>query len=234
MASGGFEGTPIAQSLLNDDFLTICLLGVIVLSLLMIKRVKIELAKEFKHFATIHNDDNRDIKSYGIVEMIILNILTCFIFGLVFTLYLVEHSDNSFVSTPFYLQLLTTTAIIVAYIFLKHVLYAIVNNVFFNGNKNGQWRRSFFFLVALEGLLVIPSLIPFYYLYISIRTMAVYNLFVIILCKLLAFYRQYSIFFRQNSLSFQIFLYFCALEIVPLLALGVFLETTVDNLKVFF
>ncbi|MDE6689035.1 MAG: DUF4271 domain-containing protein, partial [Prevotella sp.] len=57
---------------------------------------------------------------------------------------------------------------------------------------------------------------------------------ILILNKLLTFYKCWSIFFRQNGGILQTFLYFCALEITPLLAFaGAWLAMT-DFLKVNF
>ena len=233
MGQEGFEGTPLPQSLMSDDILTLFLLGCIVLTLLVVKRSRKELVKEFKRF-TYQQSNERGIKTYGLIEMIILNVQTCFLVGLVFALYLKENTQNGLTTQAFYIQMATISTIAIAYILMKHLLYALVNSVFFAGNKNGQWFRSFLFLNSLEGFLILPSLIPCYLTYISARTMAVYALFVIIFCKISAFYRLYSIFFRQKIASLQIFLYFCALEIVPLLVLGIVLKLTTNDLKVFF
>jgi hypothetical protein len=57
---------------------------------------------------------------------------------------------------------------------------------------------------------------------------------VLIIVKIMTFYKCYIIFFRQNVVSLQIILYLCALEIVPLLALWKILDFTANSLKINF
>ena len=52
--------------------------------------------------------------------------------------------------------------------------------------------------------------------------------------KILSFYNELNIFFRQNGGTLQTFLYFCALELVPLLAFGGIWLMTIDLLKINF
>ncbi|MFC2384027.1 MAG: DUF4271 domain-containing protein [Hoylesella saccharolytica] len=54
------------------------------------------------------------------------------------------------------------------------------------------------------------------------------------MAKLLSFYKQFVLFFRQKAGFLQIFLYFCALEIVPLCALLRTLAIAADYLKINF
>jgi hypothetical protein len=62
----------------------------------------------------------------------------------------------------------------------------------------------------------------------------IYIAIVVILFKLLAFYKTYIIFFHRNGVSLQIILYFCALEIMPLFALWGVLVVTDSYLKINF
>ncbi|MBR6129849.1 MAG: DUF4271 domain-containing protein, partial [Bacteroidaceae bacterium] len=61
---------------------------------------------------------------------------------------------------------------------------------------------------------------------------AFYFVSIVIIAKILTFYKCWSIFFRQKSIFLQIILYLCALEIIPLLSLGGILVLVTDLLKV--
>jgi hypothetical protein len=65
----------------------------------------------------------------------------------------------------------------------------------------------------------------------SIGKVEIYFSIVLILVKLMTFYKAYIIFFRQNVVGLQIILYLCALEIVPLMVLWGVLDITANSLK---
>ena len=68
-------------------------------------------------------------------------------------------------------------------------------------------------------MLLFPNVMLLAYFNLSIKHAVIYALAVIILVKLLSFYKAYLIFFRRNGAILQFFLYFCALELMPLGAL---------------
>ena len=82
------------------------------------------------------------------------------------------------------------------------------------------------------GLLLFPAVMLLAYFDLSIRTVAIYALVVIFLSKLLTFFKTYIIFFRQNGRFLQNILYFCALEIMPLLSMWGVMITANSYLKV--
>jgi hypothetical protein len=57
---------------------------------------------------------------------------------------------------------------------------------------------------------------------------------VVIFIKILTIYKSYVIFFRQKALYVQNILYFCALEMVPLLSLWGGLAVIVNQVRVIF
>ena len=68
----------------------------------------------------------------------------------------------------------------------------------------------------------------------DIHNVTTYVIISILFVKLLTIYKCFIIFFRPNVVSLQIILYFCTLEIVPLLALWGVLVMTANNLKINF
>ena len=79
------------------------------------------------------------------------------------------------------------------------------------------------FLVSMEGVALFPIVMLLSYFDVSMKSAVIYAIVVILLVKLLTLYKAYAIFFRQTRSFVQIILYFCALEIIPMLALwGVF------------
>lgn len=79
--------------------------------------------------------------------------------------------------------------------------------------------KAYLFLFSCEGVLLFPVVMLLTYFNLSLDAAIIYALIVVGLVKILSFYKSYIIFFRGNGSFLQIFLYFCALEVVPLFAL---------------
>ena len=109
--------------------------------------------------------------------------------------------------------------VFVAYFLFKYLVYGFVNWVFFDRKNNGQWRRTQVFLSSLEGVLLFPIVLLLVYFSLSLQAALIYTLIVMLCVKMLAFYKSYSIFFKRMGASLQIILYFCALELMPLMVL---------------
>ena len=87
-------------------------------------------------------------------------------------------------------------------------------------------------VAALQGVLLFPMLTLQIYFDFSAENSIIYISVVLFLNKILTFYKSFQIFFKGNGLYLQTFLYFCALEIVPLLAFGGFGLTIIDLYKI--
>ena len=109
--------------------------------------------------------------------------------------------------------------VFVVYFLFKYLVYGFVNWVFFDRKNNGQWRRTQVFLSSLEGVLLFPIVLLLVYFSLSLHAALIYTLIVMLCIKMLAFYKSYSIFFKRMGASLQIILYFCALELMPLMVL---------------
>jgi len=90
------------------------------------------------------------------------------------------------------------------------------------------------FLTSAEGIALFPIVMLRAYFDLSMQNVVIYFIIVLLIVKILTFYRAFVIFFRRNVVSLQIILYFCALEMVPLLALWGTLVFTANNLKINF
>ena len=82
--------------------------------------------------------------------------------------------------------------------------------------------------IVLQPFLFFPAVLLLSYFGLPITETAIYAFIVVILAKLLSFYKAYIIFFKRTVSIVQSFLYFCALEIMPLgILMGVLAMT--DN-----
>jgi hypothetical protein len=120
------------------------------------------------------------------------------------------------------------------YFFLKFWLYEFINKIFFGRRINKKILTSNLFIVSLEGVALFPIVLLLSYFSLSPQNAALYCILVVVFVKILTFYKTNTIFFRQNADVLQIILYFCALEIVPLIILWGGLAFIANNLKVNF
>ena len=104
----------------------------------------------------------------------------------------------------------------------------------FSASKNKKFLTSLIFLIAMEGVLLFPVLLLRAYFHFQLQSAAIYTFIVVIFIKILTIYKTYVIFFNQKALYLQIILYFCALEMVPLLSLWGGLAVIVNHLRVIF
>lgn len=121
-----------------------------------------------------------------------------------------------------------------AYFVVKRLLYSGVNWVFFDKTASERWRRASSFLNSAEGMLLFPLVLLLVYFKLEFQAALIYAGIVLVLVKLFQLYKAYTIFFSRMSGSFQIFLYFCSLEIIPLMVLGGVLNITGNYLKINF
>jgi hypothetical protein len=165
---------------------------------------------------------------------VIFSIITCFTCSLLYYLYVLTMVDNTFVFSTEHLLLGVIFLVMAAYFLLKFLLYTIVNNIMFDGSRNKKFLTTLIFLISMEGVLLFPVLLLCTYFQFPIHNAAIYTFLVVFFFKILIFYKTYVIFFAQKALYVQIFLYFCALEMVPLLSLWGGLAVIVNHLRVIF
>jgi hypothetical protein len=120
------------------------------------------------------------------------------------------------------------------YFIVKTLLYETVSWVFFDSKKNEQWEKTTLFLYSCEGAAFFPIVMLMVYFSFSVSAALICTFIIIIFVKILAFYKTFSIFFVRNGNLLQIFLYFCALEMMPLLILWGTLTYIGNILKVNF
>ena len=123
---------------------------------------------------------------------------------------------------------------VVGYFLVKVLLYQFVNWVFFDWKKNEQWNKSQLFLTAMEGIALAPIVMLLVFGDMPVPTAMIAVAIVVILVKILTFYKGYLIFFRRMGAFLQNFLYFCALEMMPLVGLVGLLEAFNYYLKINF
>ncbi len=119
-------------------------------------------------------------------------------------------------ATP-YGTIFAIAGIMVAYVLAKILTYAIVNWTFFEGDAGVKWVSAYCFLISLSSILLFPLALVKIFLQPGETFLHIGLLIVLVLYKILLFCKL-CINFKYKKYGFLlIFLYFCTLELLPIL-----------------
>ncbi|MGN0281011.1 MAG: DUF4271 domain-containing protein [Prevotella sp.] len=231
----GVAGDPIPYTVRSDDIISLLLLFSFVIVMVSYAKSNQFIIRESKNFFYIaHRESSISETSNEIRFQLFMVLLTCLLFSLLQYFYTIHYVSSTFILSSQYHLIAIYFVMNVGYYLLRCILYTLVNTIFFGKKKNLQWQKTLLFITSAEGALIFPAVMLQSYFDLSIETISIYAVFVVIFVKILTFYKSYTIFFRRIRLFFQIFLYFCALEVVPMVAFGGALAITGNYLKINF
>ena len=227
--AGGVEGVPVPYTVSNDNTITALLLGCFVMAMVAFSVSRNFIEKQIRSFFHIgRRKESVTETDYEVRFQLFLIAQTALLASILY--YFFAHGGNN--GRPECASHLGTIGcfcgIFMGYFLLKHLTYGFVNWVFFDRRSNRQWNHTWLFLSSLEGVLLFPVVLLQVYFSLSANAALVCILIVMLFVKMLAFHKGYSIFFKRKGVGLQIILYFCALELMPLMVLwGILLIT--DN-----
>ncbi|MCR5712256.1 MAG: DUF4271 domain-containing protein [Prevotella sp.] len=232
----GVAGDPVPYRVHNDNVITSLLLACFLVSIYLFANARQFFIKEAKNFFYTPREERTDFSETGneLRYQVFLVGITSLLISLLFYFHTLYYIGETFILQSQYTLIAIYFLIVIIYVGVKMGLYTFVNLVFFNGKRNQQWLKSFLFIITLEGVLLFPAVLLGGYYEMDIHNVTTYVIISILFVKLLTIYKCFIIFFRPNVVSLQIILYFCTLEIVPVLALWGVLVMTANNLKINF
>ena len=230
----GEPGTPIPYNISTDNMLTASLLLLLMSFVVILAKSAQSTVQQGKQFlfGTHRNDVGKETSN--LLFCICMLPINCWLLAIFSHSYASEHITRHFSVEPPILVVTIFFAAFLGYFLLKWLAYTVVNAILFSGKKRQQWNSDFLFITAIEGVLMFPLVFLLVYFDLSTKNALFYFGFILILNKMLAFHKGWTIFFKQNAGYLQIFLYFCALEAAPLLAFSGVWLALVNFLKVNF
>lgn len=114
-------------------------------------------------------------------------------------------------------HLLVLAGLIMLVLYLKGLVYGVVNWVFFEREERRSWLSSYFLLTSLMAFIICPIALVDAFVNSSVQMLAICLLIPYILYEILLFFKLLTNFKTKNSGYLLIFLYFCTVEIVPAL-----------------
>lgn len=216
----GVAGDPIPYTIANDSLITGILIGCFILTTLALAKSRNFILRQVKNFFYVSHGGKTSITETAeeLRYQVFLGMQTCILFAIIVFFYIRTYVSQTFIISLYEL-LGIYVGIFVVYFLSKAAVYWFVNSVFFDKNSNAQWMKSYLLMVSMLGIVLLPIVLVLSYFDLALKSALVYALIVIVIYKLLIFYRQHLIFFHQRGGYLQNILYFCALEITLLLAL---------------
>lgn len=230
----GVAGDPVPYTIKNDDILTGLLLFSFLLIVITFAHSSTFLVKQFKDFFRNPRGETNIETGTEIKVQLVFVVLTSVMLSLLYFFFAKTWIADTYILSSEYTLLAIFGVVFAVYFFLKFWLYEFINKIFFGRRINKKILTSNLFIVSLEGVALFPIVLLLSYFSLSPQNAALYCILVVVFVKILTFYKTNTIFFRQNADVLQIILYFCALEIVPLIILWGGLAFIANNLKVNF
>ena len=172
--------------------------------------------------------------SVDIYCLLLLNLQTCLLASVIILKCLSESPTSSVASNMNSSTISTLlgcySGLSILYMLIKRYSYKFINWIFFDKIKNNLWMESYFFVVSIFGMLLFPVALLVVYGDFSFYISVLIPVFLFVLVNLFFIYKCFSIFFSQLHGLFHLFLYFCTLEILPLLVVWRGIEMVNDML----
>ena len=232
----GVAGDPVPYTLRGDNTMTLILLFCFMLFVVSVAHSKRFIVRQTKHFFFLPptSGDAMGETSGELRFQLFLAMLDCLLWAIAAFLYTTDVVAQSSVLPDDFLLVALLFAAVMLFYLLKATLYSVVNLVFFDDKINLRWMKSQLFITAAQGVMLFPVVLLQVYFELSLQNVAYCCGFILLITKILTFYKCWLIFFRRKGGIVQTFLYFCALEIVPLLVLGGAMWQMINILKVNF
>ena len=229
----GIPGDPIPYRQSRDTFVSSVLLIFTLGTLFAFSCLRHIITVDIKEFFAPERDElSQKETSDEIILQYLLNLLLPVITGLLFFNYTQQYISETFTLPTEYHAIAIYCLESVLIISGTHFIYRWVDSTFFQDCNRQKWREARLLMRSLMAGCMMPLLLLNIYFNLSLIIVAILLAAIYATYVLLMFYKAYSIFFRKNIFRFQIFLYLCTLEVLPIAILWVTMNTTADIITI--
>lgn len=218
---GGMAGDPMPYQFKTDNFVTITLLVSFFLVVWVISRSRHFLQSQVKDFFHQRHHESlfAERTQNELRGQLFLIFQTCFVLGILYFDFTQERLPQVFAQVSPYKLLGLGVGICCLYYLLKIGLYSFVNAIFFTRQQSANWNDAYLLSVLGLGLALLPVALLVVYFNLAFTHLAWLFFCALVIDKILLLYKCHRIFFKSAVGLVHLFLYFCTLEIVPLLIL---------------
>lgn len=215
----GIAGDPLPYRFRTDDYVTSALLLCFFLGAWVVARSFRFIRQQIKDFFFTRQHDNLFTPDAELRGQFFLVFQTCFVLSVLFFDYTQEYMTSVFNQVSPYKLLAADVAISLCYYAVKLTGYAFVNWIFFTKEQNERWSESYMLCLLALGTALYPVALLVVYFDLSFRATLIVCTIILGIVKVLLFYKCHAIFFQYRLAFLHLFLYFCTLEILPMLVL---------------
>lgn len=231
----GEMGIPVEYSISNDSILSLGMFMCVLLSIIMISRSWRFTCFQMKNLfrtprenSIILRETSSEIRYQFFFSLQGVLLLAMFVYTL--ARHLLNEGEDYSVGD--YQLIAIYGGAILLYRLLCEGLEDIVLPIYFKSNQRLMWKGSRQFLIALQGALLLPVALVYFYFHLDIHTTIMVTIGIIATTLLLRFYKAYCIFFQKNNAFLQFFLYLCTLKVIPLALLTIVSLFIANYLKI--
>ncbi len=211
----GMKGEPLPYKIESDEAVVGALALCLVLILLALQRGSRSFVLFLKEAVTLRRRTNsfEEKVSVSTVSSVALCASTMLSSGICLYRYYAATMLSESIN-----HVLVLAAFTIAFAILiegKFLLYNFVNWVFFNREKSDLWKQNYWGLIAASGVVLFPSVLYAVFLDSEIQISDYLLLMILVMFKILLFYKLIGNFFVHFYGVSHLILYFCALEIIP-------------------
>lgn len=217
----GIEGTPVAYRLRSDNGITALLLLCFFISAYVLSKGKKFFLQQIKDFTYTRERASifTNTTAVDFRYRLLLLFQTCVLLSVCFFDYFQENQPELTARYPSYLLLGIYITVCIAGLFFKWQLYRLLGWVFFDKSKTSIWLESYSVILYYLGFSLFPLLLLAVYFDLPTYILLPCILSLIIIAKILMFYKWIKLFFIPTYGIFYLIVYFCTLELIPLLVL---------------
>jgi len=214
----GYQGEPINYKMSNDDVISGLLFFIFAVIAYIFYHSHNTISKQIKELFFQQESTHLTIEElrYGLF----LQFSSCIMLGMIsFDYFKLNDPDMVLDSPTRYWLLGAFTCIFILYYLLKWISYCFIGWIFVDRNTKKEWIQCYSVNLYLLGFSLFPIVLLITYDDFSWEYASICIIILVILSKLLLFYKALKLFMRNFYGIFYIIPYFCALEIIPLIIL---------------
>ena len=229
-----YIGNPQPYLPAHDNTITIILLFcffITCLSLANSKQFLLELGKNFinskAHISAFSTSTNTEIYS-----LFLLILQSCILSGVTTYITLSSYYPSTIFSYKSSQIIGFVTLISLLYLLMKWLIYSSIGWIFKEKEKTAIWIESYSTIIYYLGLTIYPVVLFIIYYNTSDYTIVYIGIGLFILTKCLILYKWIKLFSKKICGHLLLFLYFCALEIIPCVILYKCMSKYLDVLTI--
>lgn len=212
----GFEGKPLVKDPCSSDLMASIVLVCVLSALFILSRAHKYIYQRMHDFFVLHEPARKFlIETVGDARSTGFFFLQTSIFsGIVFFSYFIHTSQLTHHVSPYVLFGIYVVSCII-YFFFKWCAYSFLGWIFFNKKQIDIFIESYFTLICYMGFILFPVVLMIVFSHLNPDILMIVGLCLVILAKILMFYKWIKLFSKKFVQLVFLILYFCALEIIP-------------------